>query len=408
MAKITPKGYELKNQNEYFTEELALYRQIDPAWSMDASTPDGLKAAHDAEVFGALDETLQQAYNSKDPNKAQDVDLDTIALINNIYREQGAHGSVKLILTGVPGTIIDRGKRVSSRTTGSRWVIEQGVSIDTTGQAEVNAFCELIGMIEADANTITQIVDTVGGWTGVTNPENAIVGRDQELDHQLRVRRAVQVGNSGSSQMDSLYGSIFGVQDVRRVKIYENDTGSDATDPVWNPHGLPAHAMCILVDGGTDDDVAQAIYDKRNPGTPQYKSPTASPVVEHVPSKIYPSSVSIIAFNRPKYIDMILKIKIKNDGTLPSDVEELIREAFMEFAAGDLVPADVGFKIQGFDIGEDVPYSTMFTPVNKIIGQYGNSYIEDLTLNTAKTNVVIAYDQLSRWSTSNITVEVIE
>jgi hypothetical protein len=31
--------------------------------------------AHDAEIFYALDETLQQAYNSKDPNKAKGADL---------------------------------------------------------------------------------------------------------------------------------------------------------------------------------------------------------------------------------------------------------------------------------------------------------------------------------------------
>ena len=61
MAEITSTGYQLKTQNEWFDEERQLYLDIDPLWNLDPSTPDGLKLAHDAEVFGALDEIGQQA-----------------------------------------------------------------------------------------------------------------------------------------------------------------------------------------------------------------------------------------------------------------------------------------------------------------------------------------------------------
>ena len=61
MGKLTEKGYQIKSQNDYFDEEVALYKEIDPLWNMDPSTPDGLKAAHDAEVFAALDELVKQA-----------------------------------------------------------------------------------------------------------------------------------------------------------------------------------------------------------------------------------------------------------------------------------------------------------------------------------------------------------
>jgi hypothetical protein len=79
----------------------------------------------------------------------------------------------------------------------------------------------------------------------------------------------------------------------------------------------------------------------------------------------------------------------------------------MEFAAGGLVPAQYGFKVQGFDIGEDVPYSTLFTPINQVIGQFGNSYVQTMTVNGTTTNTTIAYNELSRWTTSNITVTVV-
>ena len=57
-----------------------------------------------------------------------------------------------------------------------------------------------------------------------------------------------------------MYGSIFGVDGVRHCKIYENDTN------VTDGNGLPAHSIAPIVDGGTDADVAMAIYLEKNPG----------------------------------------------------------------------------------------------------------------------------------------------
>ena len=69
MASLTSTGYVLQTQNEWFSQERQFYLDIDPLWNLDPSTPDGLKMANDAEIFYILDETLQQAYNSKDPNR---------------------------------------------------------------------------------------------------------------------------------------------------------------------------------------------------------------------------------------------------------------------------------------------------------------------------------------------------
>ncbi|KKL19546.1 hypothetical protein LCGC14_2464410, partial [marine sediment metagenome] len=55
MAQLTAQGYKLKTQNEWYDEERQLYLDIDADWNLDPSTPDGLKMAHDAEAFSALD-----------------------------------------------------------------------------------------------------------------------------------------------------------------------------------------------------------------------------------------------------------------------------------------------------------------------------------------------------------------
>lgn len=400
MAEVTSTGYKLKTQNEWFDEEKQLYLGIDPLWNLDPSTPDGLKIAHDAEVFGALDETLQQAYNSKDPNKASGVDLDILSALTGTIRSEGTRSTITgFVLNGTPGIPVPAGTVFESVTTGTRWTLDASWALNTSGTASVDITCEDVGPIEADANTITRIITTVPGLISVNNPTPATPGTNVESDSSLRVKRATAVGRPGNNQIDSMLGEIYAVEGVRRLKIYENDTN------VTDGNGLPPHSIAVIVDGASDTDVAKAIYIKKNPGVMLYQA--GDPVDILVTSPTYPDNTKNISFSRPYYVDMEINIVIKNDGTLPSNTQDLIREAFIEFAAGGLVPAEYGFKVDGFDIGEAVPFSTLYTPVNKVIGQYGNSYVQSMTANGGTSNVTIAFNQLSRWTTSNITVALV-
>lgn len=403
MGELTDNGYKIKTQNQWFEEERALYLGIDPQWNLDPSTPDGLKMASDAEIFSLMDETVMQAYNSKDPNKSTKYDLDVVCSLTGTQRSKGSGSSVELVLTGVNGTSVPEGTRIDSATTGSRWTTDQRAVI-VGGSVTVQATCTVVGPTQADIGTITKIVDVTGGLTGATNPAPATIGTSRQLDDSLRVMRAAAVGRPGSNQVDSLYGEIFSVDGVRRVKVYVNSTNSAAVSDE-NPHGLPSRATAIIVDGGAVPDIAMAIYLKIMPAAPQYQAGT--PVAYEVQSPKYPANKKIIKYSTPSYVDMVVVLTVKNDGTLPEDADIMIKEAFLEFVSGELVPAGVGFKIKGFDIGESVPYSTMFTPINKVIGEYGNSFVQSMTLNGAESSVPIAFNQLSRWTTANIQVTIV-
>lgn len=399
MAELSSAGYKLKTQQQWWEEERAMYLAIDPKWNLEPSTPDGLKIANDAETFSMMDELLMQAYNSKDPKKAKLYDLDVVCALTGTRRSKGSGSSVQLLLGGVSGTQVLAGTRVDSVTTGTRWTTDQTVTL-SAGQATVQATCTTVGPVQADADTIKKIVDVRGGLVSVTNPDAATPGTGAQGDDSLRVKRASAVGRPGSNQVDSLYGELYSVDGVRRVKIYEND--KTITDPETN---LPPGSIAVIVDGGEVPDVAWAIYLKKNPGTPQFQAGT--PVSFEVTSLKYPSNKSTIRYSTPIYVDVAVILRIKNDGTLPADIDSLLKSAIMEFTNGELIPADVGFKSQGFGIGEDVPHSTMFTPINKVIGAYGNSYVQFLKLNGLEQSVPIKTNELARWSTSKITVEIV-
>ena len=400
MAELTPTGYKLKLQNEYFAEERQRYLDIDPSWNLDPSTPDGLKLATDAEVWGSLDETLQQAYNSKDPAKAVGVDLNAICALTGTTRSAGTPSVTTLTLSGVDNTVVTAGKRVESTSNGSRWSIDQTVTI-VGGTATVTATCDRNGPTDTAAGTITRIVDTVGGWAGANNPAPATLGTDEQTDESLRIERSTSVGRPGNNQIDSLYGELYAVAGVRRVVVYENPTGS-ASVSTDNPYGLPANSVSAVVDGGSDDDVAMAIYIKKNPGCLLNSVGTA--VSNTVTSPKYPTNKQTIRFGRPAAVDVVLAVTIKNDGSLPATISDEIKDAVVEFGAGTLIDPTVGFVSDGFGIGESVPYFTASTPINKVIGEYGNSYIQSLTLNGGTSSVAVSFSQMSRWTDGNVTV----
>lgn len=398
MAEITTTGYKLKTQNEYFEEERARYIAIDPKWNLDPSTPDGLKLASDAEIWANLDEMGQQAYNSKDPAKAKGYDLDVISWLTGTRRSLGTPSTVTLTLSGVTGTVIIAGQRVESTENGSRWATNANVTIGAGGTISVAATCSALGATQASPATITRIIDTVGGWQAVTNPLAAVSGSEKQTDQQLRIERAKSVGRPGNNQIDSMLGEVFAVDGVRRCVIYENDTS--ATDA----NGLPAHSIAVIADGGTDDAVAMAIYLKKNPGCGLHQAGT--PVAVTVVSPSHPQNTKLIKFSRPIDVNMTVAVAVKSDGSLPSNVGDLIATAIMNYAAGDFVAAQCGYSVLGFDIGETVPYTRLYAPVMQVLGQYGNSYITALTLNGGSANVPVAFNQLSRWAASRIAVTV--
>ncbi|QDP56512.1 MAG: putative baseplate protein J [Prokaryotic dsDNA virus sp.] len=396
MAEITYNGYVLKNQNTWYAEEQQLYLDIDPNWNLDPSSPDGLKLASDAEIFANLDELAQKAYNSKDPNKAKDVDLNILCSLTGTTRSEGTPSSVTLTLTGVNGTVVQAGKIVESVSDGSQWTIDSDVTI-TGGTATATATCTTNGATPASIGTITKIVNTVGGWQSVTNPTVATLGTNRQSDSLLRVERRRSVARPGNNQLDSITGELFDVEGVRRVRVYENYTS------VTDENGLTQHSVAPIIDGGADADIAKAIFIKKNPGCDLYIAGT--PVTVEGVYDRYPNNATTITFSRPIYVDMMLIINITDDGSLPVDVEDLIKAAIIDYTQGSLIDSEVGFNSTGFDIGDNVPVRRLDTPINQVIGQYGNAFINTMSVNGYTSGVVpIEFNELTRWSEDNITV----
>lgn len=397
MAEVTVNGYVVQNVNEWFAQEQEMYLAIDSSWNLDPSTPDGLKLASDSEVWAILDEVGLKAYNSKDPNKASGLELETLLyLTTGDSKNLGTPSTVSLSITGIDGTYIYAGSRVESTATGERWATNSDVTI-VSGVAAVNASSVNDGTIEASVSTITTIVDPISGWQTVTNNSIATPGTNEETDAEIRTRRNKSVSKVGQNQIDTMISALLVTENVIDASIPENDTEFDN----HYGNGLPKNSIAVIVDGGTDLDVATSIYNEKSPGV--FLHPANAPIVVEVTSSTTGNKKDI-TFSRPEFIDMVIGVSVTDDGSLPGNIEDLIAAAIIDYAGGDL---DVtgGFKDEGFRIGDDVSAGQLFTPVNSVVGQYGSSYATGILVNGLNV-ATIEFNEKSRFTTANITVTV--
>ena len=126
-------------------------------------------------------------------------------------------------------------------------------------------------------------------------------------------------------------------------------------------------------------------------------------------SEKYRNSNDVITFSRPVYVDINLNLVVADPhSTLPSqdELQTLVAQAYVDYYEGDLLPDGIGFMTTGFDIGDIVPYTRLFTPVNKVLGNYGGTYVKSLTVNGGASNVNIEFNQLARFLPKNVTVTI--
>jgi uncharacterized phage protein gp47/JayE len=125
----------------------------------------------------------------------------------------------------------------------------------------VNAVAETAGVYAANAATIIAIATPYTGWTAVTNAADAAPGSAAESDVQLRARRERELRALASSSLNGIRAALAAVTGVSSVSLEENAT--PAFDAV---RVLPPNTLRATVQGGTDADVAAALFASRPAG----------------------------------------------------------------------------------------------------------------------------------------------
>lgn len=335
-------------------------------------------------------QALAYAYNARSPLTAIGSSLDAVVKLNGISRKAASHSTCEIVLAGTPFTQIQGGAVMDKA--GLIWDLPNSVTIGSDGKLITTATCREAGAISALVGDIEVISTPTYGWTSVTNVTAAVQGRNLETDAELRQRQALSVSNPSQTMLAGTKGAIAALPNVSRFAVYENDTNTaDVSES--NPHGLPPHSITCVIEGGSDDDIAQAIYNHKGLGC--YTN--GSTKVEYTDQNEF---VNIIRFDRPTYRDIYVKLVIKKYTGYITSVISQVRTAIYDYLASLTVGSDVSISML-------IGVITACNPdINKPI--FG---IKSITIGMEKTaltagDIDIAYNEIPNPVYGNIEVYV--
>ncbi len=387
VAYIDATGIHLRPYSDILADLQADYRAIFGAdVYLEPDSQEGQLLAIQALALYDVGQLAVSVYNSFSPQTGQGAGLSRTVKINGLARRAASRSSVQLLLAGAPGTVIASG--VASDVAGNKWLLPASVTIPASGQITVTASAEILGDVRAAAGEIAQIATPTRGWVSVTNPAAAEPGAPVESDATLRARQRVSTALPSKTVLEGVAGAVADLSGVTRSKAYENDTH------LADANGLPPHATCMVVEGGDELAIAQAIAAKKTPG-----GPTFGGVAVTVADRY--GMPNTIRFARTRPVPAVAVVRIRPLAGYVSPT-------------GDAIKANLASHMDAHKIGEEVLLSKLYTPVNAAEPTAGVKTFDVVELLLARPgstplaqNLVLDFDEVAVGDLESITVEIV-
>lgn len=195
--------------------------------------------------------------------------------------------------------------------------------------------------------SITVLETPVAGITAVNNPAAADIGRDVETDAALRTRRKNSLQRAGSATVEGIRNKILEVDNVDQALVVENTS-------MITVGGIPAKAFESTVQGGDEDEIAEAIFSSKPAGIEAHGSVTKTVTDEQ-------GIDHTIKFSRPTDVPIYFVANITPntdvfEGALyPSNGDALVAAALVAAGALLQIGQDVWNTKMISSIGANVP-----------------------------------------------------
>ena len=266
-----------------------------------------------------------------------EVGVYSVTINGSQYSFSSPDGVEEDIITGLAKAITDDGYtitaenntlKIEDKTISRSNVLILSDNLTTSSVTVMATFLtEEYGKITLPYGIVTKMINNVTGFTAVTNLLEPTYGRKQESDIELRQSYIAKSALRSNTMIESIVGELLNnIENVESASGYENDT--DYVDS----RGLPPHSIEIIVEGGDNSEIAQAILRRKAGGIQTYGS-----IEVGVPG-VYGDTIPV-RFNRPDYLYTWLKVVLHGDKSqLPTNYASLTIQALIsdgaKFVAG--------------------------------------------------------------------------
>lgn len=310
-----------------------------------------------SEVISDQNDLIQKVVNAYNPNVSTGLMLDNLVGMNGIRRKDSAYSSAVLKCTANDrGCTIPLGSVVSNTETNEKFITDVELVLASNADGTVSATAQTVGAIGAEIGSLTKIETPILGWAEVTNESAAILGADRETDTELRLRRRIASERTGLCSKSALYSALWNLDGVTNVAVYDTENKLS---------GLPANYVWCVVKGGSDEDIAECIFNNVAGGILTWGD-TAVTYSDPITGGDY-----VINFGRAIDVPLYIIIDITTNKNFPSDGYDLIKANLVNFILGLYIMPD-GLTEDGIGIGDSVYFSRLYSPVMAVSGHHIN------------------------------------
>lgn len=288
-------------------------------------TPQGQLASSQAAIIGDKNNEFALFVNQVDPQYAADRFQDAIGRIYFLTRKPATPTTVQATVNGLAGTVIPGGT-LAQDTSGNTYALSGDATIGISGTVDADFQNVQTGPIPCAAGTLTSVYQAIPGWDTITNAADGTMGSNVESRADFEYRRRNSVALNGKGTPQAIYAEVFALADVLDVYVKDNPTGATVNTGSTN-YPIAAHSVYVAAVGGTDADVAAAIWRKKDLGC-NYNGNTTVTVTDDA-GYSYPQPTYTVKFERPAALPVLFAVSLVDDPLLPSDIVQRVKAAIV-------------------------------------------------------------------------------
>ena len=352
--------------------------------ALEDSTPQGrmIDVETDARV-GVIENNalIANLFNIK---MAYGIALDALGANFGLERQAATSSIVTATVTGTQGTVIPAGSQAATQA-GDLFYAENNITIPVGGSITATFLSVEKGEIPCAVGSLTKIIDGTFGWETITNATSAILGQEKESDANFKNKFLNSGLFTGSSILEDYKNELSKVENVISSFVYDNGSGSTIT---YDTVSIAPHSVYACVDGGTNADVAYALFRRKSAGSGW----AGTDVTQTVQDSVYGVNYTV-KFDRPDNIQIYYAVNYNVGTSSAENPSQAIADAILAYT-------------NTLSVGEDVLPLQVASAINEAVS---GIRLTSLQLGTVQgslstSDVTIRINEVAKTQSANITV----
>ena len=363
--------------------------------SKSLTTPQGQIVMSDTAIIGDKTDNLAWLVNQINPDFAEGRMQDAIGQIYFIDRIAAIGTTVTATCTGLVGTVIPANS-IAQDSSGYLYYSLSDAVIPASGSVNVVFQNQATGPIACPIGALNTIYRAIQGWSGITNATAGVLGNEVESRANFEYRRKQSVAGNSNNQLGAVYANVLAVNGVTDAYVTQNNK-KESVNKVFTNYVLDPNSLYVCVYGGSQVDVAKAIWSKLNPGPPMMGN-TSYTVVDDI-NYVQPYPEYEITWQTPSAVSVYFKVELADNNALPGNIATLVQNAIISAFNGE----DGGTRAR---IGSTIYAGRYYAGVQAIDSD--NVDIFSITISrdgtTYQTSASFGIDEVPTLDASNISV----